>query len=184
MARMEPTLGMIDIDAYSPPAASLQDEPARAPRAPRLFDFSGRLSLSRYWLLHLVFCCYISWGLLLVLFLGLRHNLYALVGAGLAVMIPSALVQASLLMRRARDVGMHPGWGLAALLVPLLGHLLWLYLGLMPGSRGANRFGAANPPLARGYLLLIPLLLVSLPGAVFWVWLSHPEWLVPLAPYF
>lgn len=184
MARMEPTLGMIDIDLYSPPAASLQDEPARAPGAPRLFDFSGRLSLSRYWLLHLVFCCYISWGLLLVLFLGLRHNLYALVGAGLAVMIPSALVQASLLMRRARDVGMHPGWGLAALLVPLLGHLLWLYLGLMPGSRGANRFGAANPPLARCYLLLIPLLLVSLPGTVFWVWLSHPEWLVPLAPYF
>lgn len=184
MARMEPTLGTIDLDIYSPPAASLRDEPVFAGRASRIFDFSGRLSLSRYWLLHLVFCCYISWGVLLVLFLGLRHNLYALFGASLAVLIPSALVQASLLMRRARDLGMHPGWGLAALLVPLLGHLLWLYLGLMPGSMQTNRYGAANPPLARGYILLILLLLVSLPGAVFWAWLSHPEWLVPLAAYF
>lgn len=185
MARMEPTLGAVEmVEAYSPPVAVLSDEPGFSVQAPRVFDFSGRLSLSRYWVLHLLFCVYIPWGLLFFFYAGLRHNLYALAGASLAVLIPAALLQAGLLMRRARDIGIPAGWGLIALLVPLIGSLLWLFLGVLPGNKGTNHYGAANPPLALWARLLIPLLLLLGWGVAFWVLLSTPDLMLLLKSYF
>ncbi|QKE64695.1 DUF805 domain-containing protein [Aquipseudomonas campi] len=186
MNRVEPSIGSISLyetNPYLSPDAGLLDEASSVQPVPRLFDFSGRLSLSRFWLWHLIFAVCIPWTLLFVLYLGLRHNLYALIGACLAVIIPSALLELGLLMRRARDVAIHPGWGAFALLVPLVGSLVWLFLGLIPGGKRQNRYGAANPPLPLWAKLLIPMLLLGVPCAGMMVGLAYPELMktLPLA---
>lgn len=185
MNRVEPSIGSITFDEgnpYAPSEAVLREDVWPRQTAPRFFDFSGRLSLSRFWLLHLVFCVYIPYTLLFTLYLGLRHNLYVLIGAGLVVVIPTALAELSLLLRRARDVGMHPVWGVVALFVPLVGTLVWLFLALIPGGKGSNRYGAANRPLPLGARLLTLILLVMAPGVGVLIGLAYPELMASLGP--
>ena len=167
MTRREPSIGSIaldDFNSYASPKAELLETPSIL-LTPKLLEFSGRLSLTRFWLLHLIFCAIIPDILLVGLYMGLRHEIYVFIGAGLAVLIPVLFIQLSLLMRRARDLNFAAGWGVAALFVPVLGNLIWLVLCALPGKTQSNRFGPPNKPDSIWTKLLVIALFIGIGGA-------------------
>lgn len=129
-------------------AALSHDEPACSP-LPKVFDFSGRLSLARYWLFHVPFVFVIPTALIIFLVLGLQHQLVVMGIALAVVLVVSCLLFCSLLMRRARDLGWSPIWGVIAALLPALGTVVLLLLVVLPGRERSNRFGPPNPSMSR-----------------------------------
>ncbi|WP_395502796.1 DUF805 domain-containing protein [Ectopseudomonas mendocina] len=152
------------------------DGPAYSP-LPRLFDFSGRLSLSRYWLFHVPFVFVIPTALISFLVLGLRHQLVVMGIALAVVLVVSWLLFCSLLMRRARDLGWSPIWGVIAALLPALGTVVLLLLVVLPGRERSNRFGPPNPPMSRLAKLLLGLLVLGAFAAAFLLALYLPQYL-------
>ena len=161
MSRIEPVFGSVNIETENPYQsgdAELIDNFATLFPKPKIFDFSGRISLSRYWLLHALLVVVIPTTLLVFFIIGLQHQLIALLAASATVLIFSGLLSISLLMRRSRDLGWSPAWGLIAML-PFLGTLVMLLLSILPGKSVANKYGPPNKPL-------------SIPGKIFTCFLA------------
>ncbi|MGE8501195.1 MAG: DUF805 domain-containing protein [Pseudomonas sp.] len=164
-------------DYYRVSEAALNyDMPAYSP-LPRLFDFSGRLSLSRYWLFHVPFVFVIPTALIVFLVLGLQHQLVVMGIALAVVLLVSCLLFCSLLMRRARDLGWSPIWGVIAALLPVLGTLVLLLLVVLPGRERSNRFGSPNPPMSRLAKVLLGLLVLGAFAASFLLAFYLPQYL-------
>lgn len=159
--RIEPHIGDFDLnlEVDTPPLAVSAPKPgnpygspraagpAPAPIRPPLFGFHGRLSVGRYWLLHLSFAVTLP-----VLAAVLLLQLQPVIGYGLlfgvgASLLASAGYSLSLLVRRLHDLGMS-GWWTLLWPLPVVGQFFALFVALLPGSRGANGFGPANPPLS------------------------------------
>lgn len=156
--RIEPTLdGSNDgYDAlFKPGAASLLDDDIDRPSIPMLFSLDGRLSLSRYWALHICFVVLLPTLLLGFFLVGLSRQWLLLLFATAAILIPTALFSMSLLMRRARDLGWHPVWGVMAVFVPVFGQIITLLLVLIPGKSVRNEYGPPNAPLSRVATLIL-----------------------------
>lgn len=171
--RIEPTLGGQISDAddpYRPGAARLMEDVE--PRVPAIFDFSGRLSLARYWAIHLSLVVVVPWILIIFFLLGLKDRLLMQALAVLAIGIPSLLLSLSLLMRRARDLGWSPVWGVLATFLPILHILILLPLMTIPGSNRVNRYGPPNRPpnLTARILIAISIPLVTA-GSAYAGWL-------------
>ena len=162
--RIEPTLAGGN-DRYEtlfkPGDSSLTDDFVDRPSIPGVFSLDGRLSLSRYWAMHISFVVLLPTLLLAFFLVGLSKQWLLLLMATAAILIPTALFSMSLLMRRARDLGWHPTWGILAVFLPVIGLLITLPLVVIPGKPGRNKYGQPNAPLSRTSILLIWLGIVA-----------------------
>jgi uncharacterized membrane protein YhaH (DUF805 family) len=122
---------------------------------------AGRLARRPYGAAALFGWAAMRWGLT-----GLLHHprpaIVLLVGLG---MIVAALWTFRLTVLRLHDVGL-PGWWVLVGLVPIVGTLAGLLLGIVPGSRGDNRFGAEPDP-GNPVLRLVVAVAVACIGAGF-----------------
>lgn len=149
---------------YAPPSAP----PGRAALEaewPEVFSDSQRIGRLRM-------CCYQVTGALVIMLLAallvLLAPLSPVLSANDLLLSWGALVAAGVLMtvwmlvltrRRLHDVD-RTGWWALLVLVPVLNLLLFVYLLLVPGSDGTNRYGAPSGPNG---------VLVTLFGGLIWV---------------
>ena len=111
--------------------------------APPVFGIglAGRVARRPYGAAALFGWAALRWGLM-----GILHHPHPavtlLIGLG---MIAAALWTFRLTVLRLHDVGLS-GWLVLVGLVPIVGTLAGLVLGMVPGSRGDNRYGAAPDP--------------------------------------
>ena len=182
MSRIEPVFGNTPEEIENPYRISgvefLEDEPLTHSK-PRIFDFQGRISLSRYWLIHIIFVVAIPTLLIAFFAIGLRHQPIILLLAATIILIPSGLLSISLLMRRARDLGWGPGWGIAAMLIPGVGFLIMLPLAMLPGKKVSNKYGLSNSPLSTQTKTLTFLLVISTIAGLMALFAYFPEYGVP-----
>lgn len=142
---------MSTVNVYSPPRAHVADVATSDDefQAVNLFSSSGRIGRLR-------FLAYGTGGYLLLALVGgmvgagsaLIHPLLFPIGmalAGLAYFAFACLVA----IQRSHDMGWS-GWTIPLVIVPFVG-LLWIF---MPGSKGANRYGAPPPPNTWGVRIL------------------------------
>jgi len=122
---------------------------------------SGRLARRPYGAAALFGWAAMRWGLM-----GILHHPHPAVALliGLA-MIAAALWTFRLTVLRLHDVGLS-GWWVLFGLVPIVGTLAGLLLGLVPGSRGDNRYGAEPDP-GDPVLRLVVVVAVAIIGAGF-----------------
>ncbi len=163
MARIEPVFGSTASEIENPyriSAAELIEEDVAAFSTPKIFDFSGRISLSRYWLIQVPFVLVIPTVLLAFFIVGLQAQPMVLLIVAATVLIPSGLLSTSLLMRRARDLSWSPAWGIISMLVPGIGFIVMLLLVMLPGRRTPNKYGLPNPSLSAPVKILTGLLVV------------------------
>lgn len=181
MTRIEPVFGSIRSETenpYQPGHAQLIDEEVVALSKPKIFDFSGRISLTRFWLIHVPLVLVLPCVLLAFFMVGLRHQLVVLLIVAVTVVVPAILLNVSLLVRRARDLGWSPTWGILSVF-PVIGFVITLPLIMLPGRKAINRYGPPNPPLSTSVKLLTALLvvltLVTLTVLVAYFPQYHPE---------
>ncbi len=91
--------------------------------------FSGRASRSEFWW-SVLFCFVVSVVLTLIDPTQMLAGIFTLI-----ILIPSLAVG----VRRLHDSDMS-GWWLLMLLIPLIGFIFWIYMGVKPGTEGPNRF--------------------------------------------
>lgn len=127
---------------------SLEQEPG--------YEDPDPLSLTRR-LNRLRYCCYNLTGGAIVALAAMLLGIYAratfMPRAGALVLVAllfggvlAAVVWfIGLIVRRLHDAD-HSGWWALLAFVPVVNFLLMLYLLVVPGTPGANRFGAPNPP--------------------------------------
>ncbi|WLG98933.1 DUF805 domain-containing protein [Pseudomonas beijingensis] len=162
MARIEPVFGSISSEIenpYQPGDAQLIDDEVVTFSKPRILDFSGRISLARFWLIRVPLVLVLPGILLWFFMVGLRHQLVVLVIVGVTVVVPAILLDVSLLVRRARDLGWSPIWGIL-FVFPVIGFVITLPLIMLPGRKAINKYGPPNPPLSTLVKLLTALLVV------------------------
>lgn len=137
MARIEPVFGSISSEIenpYQPGDAQLIDDEVVTFSNSKIFDFSGRISLARFWLIHVPLVLVLPCILLLFFMVGLRHQLVVLLIVGVTVVVPAILLNVSLLVRRARDLGWSPIWGMLSVF-PVIGFVITLPLIMLPGVK-------------------------------------------------
>jgi uncharacterized membrane protein YhaH (DUF805 family) len=136
---------MAAVNPYLAPAAAVADV-VQATQPVRLFAVSGRIGRARY-------TAY-SMGLNMV-FLAVVFLLAAVGGAAgealtLVAWIPMLMLLFMLTIQRSHDFN-SSGWASILMLVPLV-NLMFLVL---PGTDGANRYGAPTPPNSVGVLIAV-----------------------------
>lgn len=162
MARIEPVFGSISSEIENPYQlgnAQLIDDEVVTFSNPKILDFSGRISLTRFWLIHVPLVLVLPGILLLFFMVGLRHQLVVLLIVGVTVVVPAILLNVSLLVRRARDLGWSPKWVFLCV-IPVIGFVITLALMMLPGRKAINKYGPPNPPLSTLVKLLTALLAV------------------------
>lgn len=189
MSHMEPAANL-----YQPASAELLPDEQTRPGVPALFDFSGRLSLPWFLLWHFGLVVLLPYALVVgVLFCSERD--WALATALLVTIAPlNLLLSLSLLVRRARDLGLNGAWGVAAfalplaglaiapmmfwwgefnlflailaLFLPVLGALLNLLLMVWPGKPLLNRHGPANIALPLAHRVVLGAVLAVVLGGL------------------
>ncbi|OBY92150.1 hypothetical protein A6723_016250 [Pseudomonas sp. AU11447] len=183
MARIEPVLGGLGGGAENPyqvgEAALLESDAPRFSK-PGILDFHGRISLARYWLIHVGLVVWVPTLLLIFFVYGLRQEPVLLLLVASMVLVSSLLLSISLLMRRARDIGWSPAWGLVSVLVPGIGALVMLPLVILPGQKSTNRYGAPNPFLSTRAKALIGLLVVLNFAGMIGLFVYFPEYGAPV----
>jgi uncharacterized membrane protein YhaH (DUF805 family) len=138
---------------YGAPRAMVGDA-AEKFQPVRLFAVSGRIGRARYVVYSIVV------ALLLMLVAGTAA---AFLGAlGMAVLAVAYLamfvISIMLTIQRSHDFNMS-GWFSLLALVPLVNMIFWF----IPGTDGANRFGAKTPPNSTGVMIglwLVPAIFV------------------------
>jgi len=142
------------MNPYKAPTAAVADA-GDATQPVRIFSASGRIGRARY----------IAYGFglyLLSVFVGVAAaRLFGEIGAMLATVawVAVAVIGVMLTIQRCHDFNMT-GW-LALLIVVPLANLVFLFV---PGTDGANRFGAPTPPNSVGVLVvawLIPGIVIA-----------------------
>ncbi|CAH0297550.1 DUF805 domain-containing protein [Pseudomonas mediterranea] len=163
MARIEPVFGGISSEIENPYQlgdAQLIDDEVVTFSKPRILDFSGRISLARFWLIRVPLVLILPCVLLAFFMVGLRHQLGVLLIVAVTVVVPAILLDVSLLVRRARDLSWSPMiWGILYVF-PVIGFVATLPLVMLPGRKAINKYGPPNPPLSTLVKLLTALLVV------------------------
>ncbi len=159
MGRINPDDDMIDPSPYRPPRGAIT--PTAPTRYGEIHPFShrGRLGRARY------IGYSVGLGLLANLAMILVGGASASLASGgvrtgplavgaIVILILLALAGSILLsIQRLHDFDAS-GWWSAFALAPLANVVLYLVLLIMPGTRGANRFGDPPPPNSTGVILL------------------------------
>jgi uncharacterized membrane protein YhaH (DUF805 family) len=121
----------------------------------RILSVSGRIGRARYILYTM------GLPLLIMLVGGLASALLGTAGVAFLVVawIAAVVISMMLTIQRSHDFDMT-GWFALLALVPLANMAFWF----IPGTDGANRFGAKTPPNGLGVLIgvwIVPLLFVG-----------------------
>jgi uncharacterized membrane protein YhaH (DUF805 family) len=113
-----------------------------------LFGLSGRVSRGVYWLCYAAVICLQS--AILAQLLGAEqasyYQLAAAVGPG--VLLGTLYSNLAVSVKRLHDVG-YSGFLALALLIPFVNVAFTLWVGILPGTAGPNKYGAApdTPPV-------------------------------------
>lgn len=139
---------------YIAPRAAVADAP-EAFQPVRVLSISGRIGRVRYILYTMAL------PMILMFFVGLLAGLLGKAGMALIVAGWVAVVVISMMLtvQRSHDFDMT-GWFALLGLVPLANLAFWF----IPGSAGANRYGAPTPPNGLGVLIgvwIVPLLVLG-----------------------
>lgn len=134
---------------YQSPTAAVADHGEQYGEV-RLFSASGRLGRVRYigysvGLMLLFYLIMIAAGVMAEA-LGLGGLTMAIMGAAVIAML---VTQVLLTIQRCHDFNAS-GWMTLLLIVPLVALIFWI----LPGTRGANRFGPPPPPNTTGAVIL------------------------------
>lgn len=128
----------------------MQSFQAQKPRSPvlwLLFSLKGRISRGIYWLGYLFILCLQS-VVLSQIVSGGQSSFYELAStAGPFLLFATIFSNAALAVKRLHDIG-YGGFLAIAILIPLVGVAFTIWVGLLPGAAGPNRFGDAvdTPP--------------------------------------
>lgn len=102
------------------------------------FSFKGRINRATFWAYNVV----AFWATLLFFFL-----LYALIDNPtdaipffVVCYIPAMFMNLAVCVKRLHDIS-SSGWHFLLILIPVLGFLFVLFMGLLPGTQGPNRYG-------------------------------------------
>ena len=121
----------------------MQSFQAQKPRSPvfwLLFSLKGRISRGIYWLAYLFILCVQSVVLAQVVSGG-AGSFYELASSlGTAVLIATLYSNAAIAVKRLHDIG-YGGFLALALLIPFVNVAFTIWVGLLPGTAGPNRFG-------------------------------------------
>jgi uncharacterized membrane protein YhaH (DUF805 family) len=143
---------------YQPPRGAITPAtPARYGEI-RLFSPGGRLGRVRYigysvGLGLLINLLGVGWGGALAALAGGGETELLALGGSLLLIALAVTLSILLSIQRLHDFDAS-GWWSALNLVPLANLALYLVLLIMPGTRGANRFGDPTPPNTAGVILL------------------------------
>lgn len=136
---------------YMPPQASVAESLPEYGEL-KVFTTNGRIGRLRY----------MAWSLSLILLLaagvilgGVGYAISPAIGylVGMAGFIAAMVVGVQIGVQRLHDIGWS-GWLFLLALVPYLGSVFSLVIMLLPGSNGANRFGAPPPGNTRAVKIL------------------------------
>ena len=139
---------------YVAPRAAVADA-AEAVQPVRIFSVSGRIGRVRYILYTMAL------PMLIMFCAGLVSAFAGAAGLALTVAgwVAMVVLCVMLTIQRSHDFGMS-GWFALLCLVPLANLAFWF----IPGTDGANRYGAKTPPNSLGVLIgvwLVPLLVAG-----------------------
>jgi uncharacterized membrane protein YhaH (DUF805 family) len=128
---------------YGAPRATVGDA-AEDFQAVKLFAVSGRIGRARYVVYSIVLT------LLIMFVAGLAAAFLGPLGVAVLVAgyIVMFVIQIMLTIQRSHDFNMS-GWFSLLALVPLVNMIFWF----IPGTDGANRFGAKTPPNSTGVMV-------------------------------
>ena len=121
--------------------------PGSAGRPPSLgwalFGIRGRVSRGVYWLGYAAVTC-IQSALIVQLFGGEEASYYRLATAlGPAILVATLYAHFAISVKRLHDCD-YPGALALVLVVPLVNLAFTIWVGILPGTAGANRFGAGT----------------------------------------
>lgn len=135
---------------YQAPSAPVADQGVEEYAPVKVFGASGRIGRVRYIgysvAFALLFCVLVIAGIILGPVLGADIVTFAV--AVLAI-VGLTLTQLLLTIQRCHDFN-GSGWLSFLTLVPLVALIFWI----VPGTRGANRFGPPTPPNTAGAIAL------------------------------
>jgi uncharacterized membrane protein YhaH (DUF805 family) len=128
---------------YGAPRAAVGDA-AEDFQPVRIFAVSGRMGRARYVVYSIVLT------LLIMFVAGLAAAFLGPLGVAVLVAgyIVMFVIQIMLTIQRSHDFNMS-GWFSLLALVPLVNMIFWF----IPGTDGANRFGAKTPPNSTGVMV-------------------------------
>jgi uncharacterized membrane protein YhaH (DUF805 family) len=106
-----------------------------------LFGLRGRISRGVYWLAYAAITCVQS-AVIMQLFGGEEASYYRLASAlGPAILLGSLYATLAISVKRLHDCD-YPGLISLVAVVPLVNLAFTIWLGVVPGTAGPNRFGA------------------------------------------
>ena len=121
---------------------SLRSQRRRSPLLWLLLGLSGRVSRGVYWLCYVLVICVQS-AILAQLFGGEQASYYRVAAAiGPAILLATLYSNLAVSVKRLHDVG-YSGFLALALLVPFVNVAFSIWVGVLPGTAGPNRYGAA-----------------------------------------
>ena len=126
---------------------SLRSNRRRSPLLWLLFGLSGRISRGVYWLGYALLACVQS-AIFFQLYGGEQASYYHLAAAiGPAILLVTLYSQLAISVKRLHDAG-YSGFLALALLIPFVNLFFSIWVGILPGTAGLNKFGAApnTPP--------------------------------------
>jgi uncharacterized membrane protein YhaH (DUF805 family) len=161
---------------YAAPQSELQPVAPTEYADVRVLSFSGRLGRVRYiaYLMGLFIGVWFGGGIVMAVtapLLAASAGSSASFGMGLfAIAIYGFLLVTSFMLavRRLHDINAS-GWLSLLFLLPLVNVMFGVALWFIPGTKGANRFGAPPPPNGRGLTVVAiaaPLVLVAVLGVL------------------
>lgn len=167
---------MEQTNPYATPGSDLTLSEPQEEKDIKVWSFSGRLGRVRYlaYLMSLFFLVWIGGGLLAALVIPTISQqdqiFFPVVTSIIIIAIYGVLLVGSLsfAIRRIHDFNAS-GWWSLLLFVPLLNVLFGLSLWFIPGTDGANRFGAKTPRNGTAVSIiaaLAPLILVGYIGII------------------
>ena len=107
-----------------------------------LFGLAGRVSRTVYWLCYALTICVQS-AILAQLIGAEQASLYRLASAiGPAILLVTLYSNLAVSVKRLHDVG-YSGFLALALLIPFVNLAFSVWVGVLPGTAGPNKFGAA-----------------------------------------
>jgi uncharacterized membrane protein YhaH (DUF805 family) len=108
-----------------------------------LFGLKGRVSRGVYWLAYAAVTC-IQSAVIMQLFGGEEASYYRLATAlGPAILLGTLYATLAISVKRLHDCD-YPGLIALALIVPLVNLAFTIWVGVLPGTAGPNRFGAVT----------------------------------------
>lgn len=110
-----------------------------------LFGLHGRVSRKIYWLAYVGLTCVQS-AIIVQFFGGDEGTYYRLASAlGPVVLLVTLYAHLAISVKRLHDCD-YTGLFAVALVVPLVNLAFTIWVGIVPGTAGANRFGPADRP--------------------------------------